>query len=68
MTSLGPGGVEDLPVNYALNDVIEVMPDDSVNSFSPSTPLTSLGPSLGGRHVGGERERMYLGVWPKVCG
>ena len=48
VTTLGLGGVDDLPVNYALQDVVEVMPtDESISSISPSTPLTSLGHSLG---------------------
>lgn len=51
VTSLSDGGVDSLPVNYALKDVIEVMPDDAALSFSPSTPVTSLGHSLGGMYT-----------------
>ena len=47
MTLLGEGGVNALPINYDLKDIVEVMPEDT-GSFSPSTPVLAFGRSLAG--------------------
>ena len=47
VTLLDEHGVDALPMNYALKDIVEAMPEDA-STFSPSTPVTMYGHSLAG--------------------
>ena len=53
MTVLDGGGISALPSNYALNDILEVLPEDT-STFSPSTPSIPFRPFPGERLSAGE--------------
>jgi hypothetical protein len=46
VTYLGNGGIDALPSNYALNDLLEILPPDDTSSF-PSTPIDPCRPFPG---------------------